>query len=148
MMSMSLLSFVFPVEECLHMSIATTVIIVKTTTLTTSSRWNNRRWGKWHRSSKMSRRRTTSWRVSSQDSNRLQKTNITKMDLLIMNLSESVHQGDIGATSKKLGTKRLTLIIKPSQKVIGPTKLKCSHLISTGLASGRRQLRVKSVSWC
>jgi hypothetical protein len=67
------------------------------------------------------------------------------MDLLIMNLSESVHQGDIGATSKQLGTKRLKLIIKPSQKVIGLTKLKYTHLISTGLTSGRRQLGDKSV---
>jgi hypothetical protein len=68
-----------------------------------------------------------------------------KMNLLIMNLSESVHQGDIGATSKQLSMERLKLITKPSQKVIDPTKLKCSHLISVGLASGRRQLRAKSV---
>jgi hypothetical protein len=47
--------------------------------------------------------------------------------------------------SKQLGTKRLKLITKPSQKVVGPTKLKCNRLISAGLASGRRQLRVKSV---
>jgi hypothetical protein len=55
-----------------------------------------------------------------------------------MNLSESVHQGDIGATSKQLGTKRLKLITKPNQEVIDPTKLKCSCLISAGLTSGRR----------
>jgi hypothetical protein len=67
------------------------------------------------------------------------------MNLLITNLSESIHQGDIGATSKQLGTKRLKLITKPSQKVIGPTNLKCSRLISIGPASGRRQLRAKSV---
>jgi hypothetical protein len=68
-----------------------------------------------------------------------------KTNLLIMNLSESIHQGDIGATSKQLGMKRLKLIMKPSQKVVGPTKLKCSCLISTGLTSGRGQLRAKSV---
>jgi hypothetical protein len=62
-----------------------------------------------------------------------------------MNLSESIDQGDIGATSKQLGMKRLKLIMKLSQKVIGTTKLKCSHLIPTGLASGRRQLRANSV---
>jgi hypothetical protein len=67
------------------------------------------------------------------------------MNLLITNLCESVHQGDIGATSKQLGTKRLKLIMKPSQKVVGPMKLKCSRLISVGLASGRRQLRAKGV---
>jgi hypothetical protein len=68
-----------------------------------------------------------------------------KMNLLIMNLSKSIHQGDIGATSKQLGTKRLKLITKLSQKVIGPMKLKCSCLISVGLTGGRGQLRVKSV---
>jgi hypothetical protein len=47
--------------------------------------------------------------------------------------------------SKQLGTKRLKLIMKLSQKVVGPTKLKCSHLIPAGLARGRRQLRAKSV---
>jgi hypothetical protein len=62
-----------------------------------------------------------------------------------MNLYENVHQGDIGATSKQLGTTRLKLITKSSQKVIGPMKLKDSYLISIGLASGRRQLRAKSV---
>jgi hypothetical protein len=93
----------------------------------------------------MSRRRTISRRASSQDSSRLQKTSITKTNLLITNLSKSVHQGDIGATSKQLGTKRLNLITKRSQKVVGLTKLKCSRLIFAGLASGRRQLRAKSV---
>jgi hypothetical protein len=62
-----------------------------------------------------------------------------------MNLSKSIHQGDIRATSKQLGMKRLKLIMKPSQKVIGPTKLKCSCLISAGLTGGRGQLRAKSV---
>jgi hypothetical protein len=85
-------------------------------------------------------RRTTSWRASSQDSSRLQKTGITKT-----NLNESIQQGDIGATSKQLGTKRLKLITKPSQKVIGPMKLKCSFLISAGLTGGRGQLMTKSV---
>jgi hypothetical protein len=61
-----------------------------------------------------------------------------KMNLLITNLSKSIHQGDIGAMSKQLGMKRLKLITKPSQKVVGPTKLKYNHLISAGLASGRR----------
>jgi hypothetical protein len=61
------------------------------------------------------------------------------------NLSESIDQGDIGATSKQLGTKRLKLIMKLRQKVIGPMKLKCSRLIPTELTSGRRQLRAKSV---
>jgi hypothetical protein len=67
------------------------------------------------------------------------------MKLLIMNLSESIHQGDIGATSKQLGTKRLKLITKLSQKVVGPMKLKCSCLISTGPTGGTGQLRAKSV---
>jgi hypothetical protein len=62
-----------------------------------------------------------------------------------MNLSESIHQEDIGATSKELGTKRLKLITKPSQKVVGPTKLKRSCLISAGLTGDRGQLRAKSV---
>jgi hypothetical protein len=62
-----------------------------------------------------------------------------------MNLSTSIHQGDIGERSKQLGMKRLKLIMKSSQKVVGLTKLKCSGLISTGLASGMRQLRAKSV---
>jgi hypothetical protein len=47
--------------------------------------------------------------------------------------------------SKQLGTKRLKLITKLSQKVVGPMKLKCNHLIPAGLASGMRQLRAKSV---
>jgi N-acetylmuramic acid 6-phosphate (MurNAc-6-P) etherase len=68
-----------------------------------------------------------------------------KINLLIMNLSESIHQGDIGTTSKQLGTKRLKLITKPSQKVIGPMKLKYSCLISTGRTGGMRQLRAKNV---
>jgi hypothetical protein len=67
------------------------------------------------------------------------------MNLLITNLSESIHQENIRAMSKQLGTKRLKLITKPSQKVIGPMKLKYSCLISAGLTSGRRQLRAKSV---
>jgi hypothetical protein len=92
----------------------------------------------------MSRRRTTSQRASSQDSSRLQKTSITKTNLLIMNLSESIHQGDIGATSKQLSMKRLKLITKLSQKVVGQTKLKCSCLISARLTGGRGQLRAKS----
>jgi hypothetical protein len=67
------------------------------------------------------------------------------MNLLITNLTESIHQGDIGVTSKQLGTKRLKLITKPSQKVIGSMKLKCSCLISTGQIGGTGQLRAKSV---
>jgi hypothetical protein len=67
------------------------------------------------------------------------------MNLLITNLSESIHQGDIGAMSKQLGMKGLKLITYPSQKVVGPMKLKCSRLMSAGLASGRRQLRAKNV---
>jgi hypothetical protein len=62
-----------------------------------------------------------------------------------MNLSESIHQGNIRVKSKQLGTKRLKLIVKPSQKVVCPTKLKCSCLISAGMRSGRRELRAKSV---
>jgi hypothetical protein len=62
-----------------------------------------------------------------------------------MNLSESIHQGDIRTTSKQLGIKRLKLTMKPSQKTVGQMKLKCSCLISAGLISGRRQLRAKSV---
>jgi ABC-type uncharacterized transport system ATPase subunit len=61
-----------------------------------------------------------------------------KTKLLIMNLGEGVHQGDIGAMSKQLGTKKLKLITKLSQKVVGPMKLKGSCLISVGLTSGRR----------
>jgi hypothetical protein len=80
----------------------------------------------------------TSRRVSSQDSSKLRKSSVTKMNLLITNLSESVHQGDIGVTSKQVGMKRLKLITKASQKVVGPMKLKCSRLIPTGLASGKR----------
>jgi hypothetical protein len=87
----------------------------------------------------------TSRRASSQDSSRLQKTGITKMNLLIMNLSESIHQGDIEAMSKQLSTKMLKLIMKLSQKVVGPMKVKYSCLISTGLTCGRGQLRAKSV---
>jgi hypothetical protein len=68
-----------------------------------------------------------------------------KMNLLITNLNESIHQGDIGATSKQLGTKILKLITKPSQKVISLMKLKCSCLISVGWIGGRGQLRAKSV---
>jgi hypothetical protein len=51
----------------------------------------------------------------------------------------------IGATSKQVGTKRLKLITKLSQKVIGPTKFKCNCLISAGLTGCRGQLRAKSV---
>jgi hypothetical protein len=87
----------------------------------------------------------TDRRASNQDSSRLQNTSITKTKLLNTNLNESVHQGDIGVTSKQLGTKKLKLITKPSQKVVGPMKLKCNYLISAGLTSGRRQLRAKSV---
>jgi hypothetical protein len=47
--------------------------------------------------------------------------------------------------SKQLGTMRLKLITKSSQKVVSPMKLKCSRLISARLTSGRRQLRTKSV---
>jgi hypothetical protein len=47
--------------------------------------------------------------------------------------------------SKQRGTKRLKLITKPSQKVVGPTKLKCNYLISAGLTGGKGQLRAKSV---
>jgi hypothetical protein len=56
-----------------------------------------------------------------------------------------LQKASITKTSKQLGTKRLKLITKSSQKIISPTKLKCCHLISAGLASGRRQLRAKSV---
>jgi hypothetical protein len=87
----------------------------------------------------------TSRRASNQDSSRLQKIGIMKMNLLITNLCENVYQGDIGAMSKQLVTKRLKLITKPSQKVIGLMKLKCSCLIPAGLTGGRGQLRVKSV---
>jgi hypothetical protein len=48
-------------------------------------------------------------------------------------------------TSKQLGTKRLKIITKPSQKVVCPTKLKCNCLISAARTGGRGQLRVKSV---
>jgi hypothetical protein len=67
-----------------------------------------------------------------------------KTNLLIINLSESIHQGDIGAMSKQLDTKRLKLIMKSSQKVVGSTKLKCSCLIFAEWTGGRGQLRAKS----
>jgi hypothetical protein len=140
MVSLSLLSFILPVAECLHMSISITVVTVKTNTLATSSRRNNRRRGQWHKSSRMSRQR-----VSSQDSSILQKASIMKMSLLITYFSESIHQGDIGVMSKQLGTKRLKLIMKSSQKVIGQMKLKCGRLIFAGLTGGRRQLGAKSI---
>jgi hypothetical protein len=127
------------------MSILTTVITMKTDILAMSSRRNNRMRSQWHRSSRTSRRRATNRRASNQDSSKLQKTSIMRMSLLITNLSESIYQGDIGATSKQLGTKRLELITKSSQKVIVPTKLKCSCLISVGLTSSTIQLRAKSV---
>jgi hypothetical protein len=63
-----------------------------------------------------------------------------------MSLNKSIHQGDIGVTSKQLGMKRLKHITKSSQKVMGSMKLKCSRLISVGLTSGGRQLRAKSVN--
>jgi hypothetical protein len=63
-----------------------------------------------------------------------------------MNLSKSIHQGDIGVTSKQLGMKRLKHITKSSQKVMGSMKLKCSRVISVGLTSDGRQLRAKSVN--
>jgi hypothetical protein len=63
------------------------------------------------------------------------------------NLSESIHQVDIGATSKQLGTKRFKFITKPSQKVVGPMKLKYSCLISAGLIGGRGQLGPRVSSW-
>jgi hypothetical protein len=47
--------------------------------------------------------------------------------------------------SKQLCMKRLKLITKPSQKVIGSMKVKFIRLIPTGLTSGRRHLRVRSV---
>jgi hypothetical protein len=62
-----------------------------------------------------------------------------------MNLNESIHQRDIGSMSRQLGTKRLKLITKSSQKVVGLKKFKCNCLISAGLTGGRGQLRVKSV---
>jgi hypothetical protein len=55
-----------------------------------------------------------------------------------MNLSECIHQGYIGAMGKQLGMKRLKLIMKSSQKVVGPMKFKYSCLISEGLTSDRR----------
>jgi hypothetical protein len=123
---LSLLSVILPVAKGLHMSISATVITVKTSTLTTSNRRSNRRRGWWHRSSKMS-----SWRTSSQNKRRPQQASIPKMSLLITNLNKSM--------------KRLKLIMKLSQKVIGVSKLKGSLLILAWLISGRRQLRTKSV---
>jgi hypothetical protein len=41
--------------------------------------------------------------------------------------------------------KRLKLITKSSQKVVGPMKLKCSCLISARWTGGRGQLRAKNV---
>jgi hypothetical protein len=113
-MSLSILSFLLPIAEGLHMSISTTMITVKTSTLTTSSRRNNRRRGQWHKSSRMSSRRATNQRESSQYSRRLQKASITKTGLLNANLSKSIHKGDIGVTNKLLGRKRLQLIMKAS----------------------------------
>jgi hypothetical protein len=121
---MSLLSFLLPVAKRLHMSILTTVITMKTSTLTMSNRWSNRRRGQWHRSSTMSNRKTCS-----QDRRNMQEIDIPKMSLLIMNLIKSIHQGDTGVTSKQLSTKRFKLITKPSQEVIGASKLKGNLLI-------------------
>jgi hypothetical protein len=111
---MSLLSFLLPVAKRLHMSILTTVITMKTSTLTMSNRWSNRRRGQWHRSSTMSNRKTCS-----QDRRNMQEIDIPKMSLLIMNLIKS----------KQLSTKRFKLITKPSQEVIGASKLKGNLLI-------------------
>jgi hypothetical protein len=122
------------------MSISTTVITMKTSTPTMGSRRSNQRRGRWYGSSRTSKQRTCS-----QGRRNPQETSILKTSLLITILSKSIHQGDIGAMSKQLGTKRLRLITKLSQKVIGLMKLKCSCLISAGLTSGRRQLMAKSV---
>jgi hypothetical protein len=103
------------------MSIMTTLITMKTSTLTTSCRLSNQRRGQWYGSSGMSNRRTCS-----QDRRNLQEAGISKMSLLIMNLNKSIHQRDTGVTSKQLSIKRLKLIPKPSQEVTGASKLKDS----------------------
>jgi hypothetical protein len=48
-------------------------------------------------------------------------------------------------TSKQLSTKRLKFITKPSQEVIGASKLKGSLLILAWLTGGMRQLWTKSI---
>jgi hypothetical protein len=121
---MSLLSFLLPVAKRLHMSILTTVITMKTSTLTMSNRWSNRRRSQWHGSSTMSNRKTCS-----QDRRNMQEIDIPKMSLLITNLIKSIHQGDTGVTSKQLSMKRFKLITNPSQEVIGASKLKGNLLI-------------------
>jgi hypothetical protein len=124
MTSLSLLSFPLPIEKGLHMSIPTTVITMKTITLSTSNRKGKQRRGQWDRSSRMSNRRG-----SSQDRRRLQEASIMKMNLLIMNLSKSIHQEDTWVTSKQVDTERLKLITKSSEEVISPMKFRSSILI-------------------
>jgi hypothetical protein len=97
---------------------------MKTITLSTSNRKGNQRRGQWDRSSRMSNRRG-----SSQDRTRLQEASIMKMNLLIMNLSKSIHQEDTWVTSKQVGTERLKLITKSSEEVISPMKFRSSILI-------------------
>jgi hypothetical protein len=65
------------------MSISTTIIIVKTSILTKSSKRGNWRC-QWHGSS-----RTSSRIASNQDRRRLQKANNMKMSLLIANIRKS-----------------------------------------------------------
>jgi hypothetical protein len=52
-----------------------------------------------------------------------------KTSLLIMNLSNSIHQRNTRVTRKQLSTERFKLIMKPSQEVIRAMKLKSNILI-------------------
>jgi hypothetical protein len=140
-MSLNLLSFLLPVAKGIHMSILTTVITIKNSTRTTSSRRSNWRRGWWHGSSRTNNRKTCS-----QDRRNPQEASILRTSLLITNLSKSIHQWNTRVTSKQLSTERLKLIMKLSQEVIHAVKLKSGLLILAWLISGRRQLRTKSVN--
>jgi hypothetical protein len=71
----------------------------------------------------------SSRRARSQDRRRLEEASNTKMNLFIMNLNKSIHQGDTEVMSKQLIMKRLKLIMKQSQEFISVMKLKSSLVI-------------------
>jgi hypothetical protein len=71
----------------------------------------------------------SSRRARSQDRRRLEEASNTKMNLFIMNLYKSIHQGDTEVMSKQLIMKRLKLIMKQSQEFISVMKLKSSLVI-------------------
>jgi hypothetical protein len=112
------------------MSIMTTLITMKTSTLTTSCRLSNQRRGQWYGSSGMSNRRTCS-----QDRRNLQEAGISKMSLLIMNLNKSIHQRETQGWRANNWAWRAQLIrVK---------KLQVHRSSGTAFTCGRRQLRIK-----